>query len=1362
MAEPRRIAFETVGTLAKDNKPKELFPTYRFSLTLEESNDKTCPEFSYSDLVKSTRGDQDIKKKTTDDDPFDDDDEDKLRKIAKKFEEKYGPRTIRNKKIDQWEDYIDRGMGYDETDPFIDNEEAYDELVPSTLTTQYGGFYINSGGLEFRTVSDTEEIPEGHKPKRRKHKYKELLEREGKRRRRIKDGDHVPKKRGRKPLDKSLSALGRPKKKTQPTVATLLQQHKAQLQQQQELIVREHGTSLSYSPSSVDNVEGGVPKDNAKIKDAIESVIKAAGEEIISNGNIGLTTASSDSEDVRQAVDSMGAPKLPENLPAELDDLLTKIKQAAYTSEEGKCKFFSNDVNTMLLKIELKSRELSCSQRSMIYTHLAFHLPCTKETILKRAKKLRLDQEDEKLREPLQCLKDAISEVIPLMEQKYAEACQKASLEVSKGNDKDLTDLQATGSEEDSDEGEYTQISNLPRRKFEWNNHLRKLLCEVVTIKLKCYEVKKTRTQSAEEYLMDFLSSEVKALWPDGWIQTRVLLRESRDAHHHLINRPRKSAANCRKVGVLSSTSVSPSSVGKQTGVTSLGPSSSSPQDGHEQNVNTTRLDLSEQTISNSVESGTESEIVSAIRNTVPEVKIKLLDFSELPYPVQHELKATATSKDIIPTCATTSETAEEVEVGCSRSISAKSSELSSIKHVTEGEPVSLSVNKKELQKIIPDALLTSPLSDKSISNAFTAKPHPCNIESEVTEKSKTQTVINESSLMKSESVDLKPLNDSLLNSVNIVVEKLQDQVLSASEKCKASFSTSSVSGKTLSQVSLPSKNILSLVTSENTAKPVSHGSLASDMLDRIICASLGNFPNCGSSVLETSGLVQPIKSEPFSPGKVINTSVIQNQGKNIIARPLSQPTEVHQCASSSQMSVLGSTNISILKSSVKAALHRREPSQETKLISIGPEQQKVATSVSILCNSNIQQNASSVPSSTGVNVAASSEFSTVPPMMPYHPYGFLEAFKKSLEGRNVRQDNNISLSSSKSPESVKKETTPRTSRLSNSGVRNKSTHCFNSTQGASQALQQPSLTQFTSQDLMYQLIDSAIQESSLNDKKPNRTSTGLLESQVQQQPSSPEQPLSTGLNLEGMKGFPIPKQHPSSGQSQILSKPLPCSYSLHPTALAQSRDPSFISPAPSKSPSPQRVKPVHSPSPKTTMPLPTMNNPFPPKVSHFTQAEPPAPWNTQRQNHWRGTPSPTSGYSTQQQYQNLPASPVSSPSMVYSGVTSPIGHQQHSFSPPVNIPPPAHRYSPSPKQVIAHHTSSQPLKPVGSPSAFPPNQSSSPSPAHQIVNVQQHYHTPRSPISYNQDYASGAIVGQQISGIHMRQEATWIMCSHF
>ncbi|ELU08920.1 hypothetical protein CAPTEDRAFT_127210, partial [Capitella teleta] len=69
-----------------------------------------------------------------------------------------------------FQEVVDLGDGYDDTDPFIDNTDAYDEIIPAELTTKLGGFYINSGHLDFRQVSgDEDEIrPTGLLKKRKK------------------------------------------------------------------------------------------------------------------------------------------------------------------------------------------------------------------------------------------------------------------------------------------------------------------------------------------------------------------------------------------------------------------------------------------------------------------------------------------------------------------------------------------------------------------------------------------------------------------------------------------------------------------------------------------------------------------------------------------------------------------------------------------------------------------------------------------------------------------------------------------------------------------------------------------------------------------------------------------------------------------------------------------------------------------------------------------------------------------------------------------------------------------------------------------------------------------------------------------
>jgi len=277
------------------------------------------------------KGDEGDKSKLTNgtsanDDFFGDENEDneKLLALAMSFEAKYGPKPTKKKKVARVQDLVDLGEGYDENDPFIDNSEAYDELVPATLTTKLGGFYINSGVLDFREVSEDSDAEFQVYKKKKKFKKKKLFTEDGeivvkkKRKKLSSDGGEKPLKR--KKIDgEFVKKRGRPKK-VSPTVSDLIKQQTLSNQNSQQ------APSISqdlYSSSS--NME---ESNNGNIDDAIDSVIARAAAE----------------------AGTESAPVLPENLPSQLLQDIETLKQAAKLSEEGKCKFFNSSVNNVLLR----------------------------------------------------------------------------------------------------------------------------------------------------------------------------------------------------------------------------------------------------------------------------------------------------------------------------------------------------------------------------------------------------------------------------------------------------------------------------------------------------------------------------------------------------------------------------------------------------------------------------------------------------------------------------------------------------------------------------------------------------------------------------------------------------------------------------------------------------------------------------------------------------------------------------------------------------------------------------------------------------------------------------------------------------
>lgn len=472
---------------ANDNKEPK---TKRFVLELNTSGDE-CSEFSFNALIKSNNdknGEQVNGLNASEDQLADINEENKLRQLEKEFQEKYGP-----KKKSQWEDYIDKGMGYDETDPFIDNEEAYDELVPSTLTTRYGGFYINCGELEFRSADENDEEEDNIRP---------VI----KRKRKLDLSDSAKRRRSSTEKSKKSNNINNNNNNKIPspgkTVAQMLQQKKAQQTNPNDNSDGIEEIEIIDTDSSEELIV------SASVRDVVDSVAKGDGQP---NGEERNGSAGSSDEDLIKKDNSISVVKLPDGLPTDLITIIDKIKKLAQTSHDGKRNFFNSDVNNMLLQIETISRELQSSQRTLIYSHLASYLPCTKQTLITRAKKALFESIEYKLQTAIAEIATNVKKIEPDLMKRYRDLCEELQLQYVRNKQNGLISSQTE--------------PKSPRKIFPWNERLKELLTESLRSKIQLYEQLGAKNQSIslKDYLFEFLDKEIKPIWPKGWMSLEIL-----------------------------------------------------------------------------------------------------------------------------------------------------------------------------------------------------------------------------------------------------------------------------------------------------------------------------------------------------------------------------------------------------------------------------------------------------------------------------------------------------------------------------------------------------------------------------------------------------------------------------------------------------------------------------------------------------------------------------------------------------------------------------------------------------------------------------------------------------------------------
>ncbi|XP_043956400.1 ubinuclein-2b isoform X2 [Gambusia affinis] len=565
-----------------DTDGGETKSTVRLSLTLSEPNEKGSSEFNYGELVQSTPSQvkpagptvpKGLAPPLDPSDPFADDEKERreVEELARKFESKYGGNTKKKKK-DRMQDLIDIGYGYDETDPFIDNSEAYDELVPASLTTKHGGFYINTGTLQFRAASDSE----GENADDHRFKMKDGEERAIKKRRKKQDGGILEDKKPRKnKVPKTgVSALNvhRPEKKKRKKLmkdslhlANMLRRFTREKEEMRKKNLAAGAAAAlprpnTKVPGATGTVVGAHPKagsggggNDCNITDltddqAVMSLLGSANNDILQDmmGDLdfGLLDSPQPGSPSQGENGAFGAgqktgralpssvmtppPPLPCGLPGPLAKRIEDLRVASRQfDEEGRKKFFTLDMNNILLDIELQVQEQPAEVRSAVYSHLEAFVPCNKEALLKRLKKLSLNVQDDRLRTPLLKLKLAVCSVMPEQIARYNMDCiAKVAKQQSEEGDKN-------GSEDDDEEKPGKRVMG-PRKKFIWDDKLRSLLCNLVQVKLSFYELEGKNCLSVEDYLKAFMESEVKPLWPKGWMQARMLFKESTMVHGHL------------------------------------------------------------------------------------------------------------------------------------------------------------------------------------------------------------------------------------------------------------------------------------------------------------------------------------------------------------------------------------------------------------------------------------------------------------------------------------------------------------------------------------------------------------------------------------------------------------------------------------------------------------------------------------------------------------------------------------------------------------------------------------------------------------------------------------------------------------
>ncbi|KAL0879200.1 hypothetical protein ABMA27_002986 [Loxostege sticticalis] len=519
MSDPKRATLITVGApkSAKNNVNK----TVRLTINLVESNESKYPELNYKELVIA----EERKKKTVENgkttglDPFTDDDDDVAR-VARKFEQKYGGkstygRTGRSKH----DDFADIGAGYDENDSFIDNTHGYDEMIPPECDTLYGGFYINCGSLEFKTVPENQTVHSDGEPGNRRNKRRMISS--------SSSDQESSESSSESSQDVKEKVVANGEVSSHKTEHRKKKNKKIDKKKAKKVRRTDSSAANSGKQTSDDNAHGDAESADSRTSQSDSLTSKPAPS----------------SENAVTSDSSRDAEKVEIKLPAPVVQAIEELEAAVKSNDASNPASRETSTEQCLNRLERALSKCSCdaASRKAAWSRAARSLGTTRAKLLQRVKprpdnnapkeptpppptatpaqttssKRKADDEDEdfarltaqereaKIVDTLQRLKLLIDERKPDMISNYNAECARVQEEKKK--------LQVASAVEGAPHVE----KRLPKRRFPWCPRSRALL-----VRLK-------KLAGTHEAAATLLAKRALPLFPNGFVRMPTLLRQA-------------------------------------------------------------------------------------------------------------------------------------------------------------------------------------------------------------------------------------------------------------------------------------------------------------------------------------------------------------------------------------------------------------------------------------------------------------------------------------------------------------------------------------------------------------------------------------------------------------------------------------------------------------------------------------------------------------------------------------------------------------------------------------------------------------------------------------------------------------------